>query len=56
VATEDVVMMLEQIGFETGIDLDKLMRASDLAQELTGTAPGGRAGAWLKRNLKISGV
>ena len=48
VATEDVVMMLEQMGFATGIDLDALLRASDLAQELTGTAPGGRAKAWLK--------
>ena len=48
VATEDVVMMLEQMGFDTGIDLGALLRASDLAQELTGTAPGGRAKAWLK--------
>jgi hydroxymethylglutaryl-CoA lyase len=48
VATEDVAMMLEQMGFETGIDLDKLMRASDLAEELTGTAPGGRSKPWLK--------
>ena len=48
VATEDVVMMLEQMGFATGIDLDALLRASDLAQDLTGTAPGGRAKAWLK--------
>lgn len=48
VATEDVVMMLEQMGFSTGIDLDALLRASDLAEDLTGTAPGGRAKAWLK--------
>ena len=48
VATEDVVMMLEQMGFATGIDLDALLLASDLAEELTGTAPGGRAKAWLK--------
>lgn len=48
VATEDVVMMLEQMGMDTGIDLDALLRASDLAEELTGTAPGGRAKAWLK--------
>ena len=48
VATEDVVMMLEQMGFDTGIDLDKLLAASDLAEEITGTAPGGRAKAWLK--------
>ena len=48
VATEDVVMMLEQMGYTTGIDLDALLRASDLAETLTGTAPGGRAKAWLK--------
>ena len=51
VATEDVVMMLEQMGFDTGIDLRKLMAASDLAAELTGNAPGGRASAWLKPRL-----
>ena len=48
VATEDVVMMLEQMGFATGVDQGALMRASDLAQQLTGTAPGGRSKAWLK--------
>ena len=47
VASEDVVMMLEQMGVDTGIDLDALLRASDLAEDLTGTAPGGRAKAWL---------
>jgi len=36
VATEDVVMMLEKTGFDTGIDLDGLMRASELAQNLCG--------------------
>ena len=51
VATEDVVMMLEQMGYDTGIDLDGLMRASELAQKLSGTAPGGRASAWLSRHL-----
>ena len=48
VASEDAIMMLEQMGVNTGIDLDALLRASDLAEELTGTAPGGRAKAWLK--------
>ena len=42
-------MLLEQTGLATGIDLDLLMRASELAQNITGTAPGGRANAWLKR-------
>ena len=51
VATEDVVMMLGQMGFATGIDLDGLMRAAATARQLTGTAPGGRASAWLERHL-----
>lgn len=51
VATEDVVMMLEQMGFSTGIDLGGLLRAAALAQELTGAAPGGRASAWLRRSF-----
>ena len=52
VATEDVVMMLHQMGFETGIDLPRLLQASDLATRLTGTAPGGRAREWLRGNLE----
>lgn len=51
VATEDVVMLLEQMGYDTGIDLDRLLRAAELAQDLTGAAPGGRASAWLRRHL-----
>jgi len=51
VATEDVVMMLGQMGLYSGIDLEALMRASAIARQLTGTAPGGRAGAWLERQL-----
>ena len=51
VATDDIAMMLQQMGYETGIDLNKLMQASDLAQALTGTAPGGRAKAWLQGHL-----
>lgn len=47
VASEDLIMMLDQMGVATGIDLDALLRASDLAEKLTGTAPGGRAKAWL---------
>jgi hydroxymethylglutaryl-CoA lyase len=42
-------MMLEQMGFDTGIDLGKLLETAELARELTGTAPGGRASAWLRR-------
>ncbi|MEM0910357.1 MAG: hydroxymethylglutaryl-CoA lyase [Pseudomonadota bacterium] len=49
VATEDVVMMLEQMGFNTGIDMQQLLVASDIAIELTGTAKGGRAKPWLQQ-------
>jgi hydroxymethylglutaryl-CoA lyase len=51
VATDDVAMMLQQMGFETGIDLGRLMEASDLAETLTGTAPGGRCKPWLQGHL-----
>jgi hydroxymethylglutaryl-CoA lyase len=50
VATEDVVMMLEQMGYTTGIDHVMLLEASHLAATLTGMAPGGRARAWQERN------
>ncbi len=51
VATEDVVMMLEQMGFDTGINLKELMNATKVASKLTGNAPGGRAKAWLEKQL-----
>jgi hydroxymethylglutaryl-CoA lyase len=51
VATDDVAMMLQQMGVETGIDLGRLMEASDLAETLTGTAPGGRCKSWLQGHL-----
>lgn len=52
VATEDAVMLAEQLGFSTAIDTAKLLVASDLAAELTGSAPGGRAKIWLRRQLE----
>lgn len=52
IATEDVVMMLHNMGFDTGIDLDRLITASDLAEQLTGSAPGGRSKPWLKPFLQ----
>ncbi len=55
VATEDVVMMLEQMGYDTGIDLQELMKASQLAGALTQNAPGGRSKAWLEGQFSKSG-
>ena len=52
VATEDVVMMLHQMGYDTGIELRALVAAAELAKNLTGTAPGGRAKPWLQRFLQ----
>ncbi len=52
VATEDVVMLLERLGLDTSIDMPALLRAADLAKDLTGTAPGGRAGTWLAQAFR----
>ena len=52
IATEDIVMLLHSMGFSTGVDLDKLIEASDLAEQLTGSAPGGRSKPWLKPFLQ----
>lgn len=49
VATEDVVLLLEACGMDTGIDMPKLLAASQLAQELTGSAPGPRAAGWFRK-------
>jgi len=52
VATEDVVLMLTQMGFETGVDLRKLVDAVDLAIELTGNCDGGNSINWLRRQIE----
>ncbi len=51
-ATEDLVNMLHQMGFDTGIDAVKLMTAVDLASSLMERELGGRMTPWLKQNLK----
>jgi hydroxymethylglutaryl-CoA lyase len=48
-ATEDLVSLLEQAGFETGVDLDVLLEVVDEARALVGHDLGGRALAWLRR-------
>jgi hydroxymethylglutaryl-CoA lyase len=49
VATEDVVMLCEQLGFETGIDMRRLLRVVDVIGEMLGAPQGGRAHGWLKQ-------
>lgn len=46
VATEDLVEMLHQCGFETGIDTNGLRRAVKIAERLVGRPLGGRMSAW----------
>ena len=52
VATEDVVLMLEQEGFDTGVDLERLVSAVDLAADLTGNCDGGHSVRWIKRQIE----
>lgn len=49
VATEDVALMLAQMGFATGIDLERLVVAAELALALTGATSGGHSLRWLQR-------
>lgn len=51
VATEDMVYMLHQAGFETGIDLDKLLKVVDLVEEITRHQAGGRT-----RNYQLQAI
>ncbi|MFK8042110.1 hydroxymethylglutaryl-CoA lyase [Congregibacter sp.] len=50
VATEDVVMLCEQMGCETDIEMPALLQAVDLVSEMLGRPQGGRAHYWLSRN------
>lgn len=53
VATEDVVVLLEQMGFDTGIDQAALVAAAEMAIEMTEGSTGGRALPWLAKQLKV---
>ncbi len=49
-ATEDLVSMLHQAGFETGVDLDALIDVVDRVHTLVQHPVGGRALPWLKNS------
>ncbi len=49
VATEDVSMLCDSMGYETGINMAKLLDAVDLLSDLIGTPQGGRAYSWLSK-------
>lgn len=50
VATEDVAMLCEAMGFSTGIDMPALLQTVALVSELLGAPQGGRAHYWLSRH------
>lgn len=52
VATEDVVLMLNQTGFDTGINLAALIAAADLAAALTGNCDGGHSSRWIRKQIE----
>ena len=49
-ATEDLVLMAQKMGFETGISLDALMKAVEVAEALVKRPLGGRTRAWWLSN------
>lgn len=50
VATEDVVMLCESMGLETGVDMPALLAAVATVSDLIGAPQGGRAHYWLSNN------
>jgi len=48
VATEDLVYMVEEAGFSTGIDIHKLRKAVQAAEVATGQHLGGRIVKWMQ--------
>lgn len=56
VATEDVVMLCEQMGFATGVAMPALLDAVALVSELVGAPQGGRAHYWLSRQGERQGA
>lgn len=51
VATEDVVLLLNSMGHETGINPLDLIPVVSLAEQLTGTPLGGKSFRWLSQQL-----
>ncbi|MBU02425.1 MAG: hydroxymethylglutaryl-CoA lyase [Halieaceae bacterium] len=49
VATEDVVMMCQAMGYDTGVQMPALLDAVALLSEMIGAPQGGRAHTWLSK-------
>jgi hydroxymethylglutaryl-CoA lyase len=54
VATEDVVYMLEGMGIATGVDMPKLVAATNAVSKLIGRAPASRVASAINAKRKIS--
>lgn len=52
-ATEDLVLLLAQCGYETGIDVEGLRNALKIAEGLVGRSLGGRTMAWLESHSSL---
>ena len=50
VATEDVVLLCESMGFSTGVDMPALLESVALLSDFIGTPQGGRSHYWLTRD------
>ena len=50
VATEDVVLLCESMGFSTGVDMPRLLESVALLSEYMGAPQGGRSHYWLTRD------
>lgn len=48
-ATEDLANMLNQMGFETQVDLPKLLEIVDFCSDKLGASLGGRMSGWLTK-------
>jgi hydroxymethylglutaryl-CoA lyase len=55
-ATEDLALMAQQCGFDTGIDLAALLDAVDTTSQLVGYRVGGRSARWLARRKSPQAV
>lgn len=51
-ATEDLLLFLRQCDIETGISLDRMVQAVDVAREVTGRELGGRVMPWIRSQLE----
>ena len=53
-ATEDLVYMLEEAGFDTGIKLSVLKKAVDISANIIGQPLGGSIYQWLLSQEKLA--